>query len=70
MAWWILIVPVVLYLALRMVQMTYWFVTRFFLASAIPWPLKAVTLLAMAGMAVGAWLWWRRSYARRHASRS
>ncbi|MFH1140825.1 MAG: hypothetical protein V1724_03955 [Chloroflexota bacterium] len=54
MVWWVVIVLVVLYLTLRMVQMTYWFVTRFLLAPAIPWPLNIVTLLAMAGMALGA----------------
>ncbi|MDO8749788.1 MAG: hypothetical protein Q7K03_01395 [Dehalococcoidia bacterium] len=69
MVWWVVIVLAAVYLTLRMVQMTYWFVTRFLLAPAIPWPLKAVTLLAMAGMALGARLWWKRRFGKPRASR-
>ena len=69
MAWWLIILLAALYLILRMMQMTYWFVTRFLLAPAIPWPVKALTLLAMAGMTVGTWLWWKRRIGRPRASR-
>ena len=64
MAWLVVIVLAALYLTLRMVQMTYWFVTRFLMSPDIPWPLKVVTLIVMAGMALGTWLWWKRRFGR------
>ena len=60
MIWWAVIALAALYLLLRLVQMTHFFVTRFLLAPAIPLPLKVVVLLAMGAMALGAWVWVKR----------
>lgn len=60
MIWWIVATLAAIYLLLRLVQMAYWFVTRFLLAAAIPLPVKVVVLLAMAGLGGGTWLWLRR----------
>ena len=63
MIWWVVAVLAAVYLAIRLVQMVHFFVTRFLLNPSIPLPAKVVVLLAMAGMLLGGWLWWQRRLA-------
>ena len=69
MVWWIVVLLAALYLLLRFVQMTHFFVTQFLLASVIPLPVKVVVLLGIGGMVLGARLWWKRHTRGQQASK-
>ncbi|MEK7778243.1 MAG: hypothetical protein AAB303_06435 [Chloroflexota bacterium] len=68
MTWWAIIAAAALYLLFRIEQTTSWFVNRFLLAPAIPLPVKAVVLLTMDGMVMGAWIWWKLRTGRHRTS--